>query len=161
MFTDNKGLSLRAANRHYEEIVALGTGAYTLAIKKIQNEISRLQESIEMNELSTQRLRLQLDNGSVDADGTIATAIWTAERHVKRSKESIRKLNLLHSHVTSLMRIPYNRYIGRVLFADPISVSSNGYTQDWAIIKLRKGAFSNDFEGNTLYIGMSPICLIT
>ncbi len=59
------------------------------------------------------------------------------------------------------MRIPDNRYIGRVLFADPISVSSNGYTQDWAIIKLRKGAFSNDFEGNTLYIGMSPICLIT
>jgi len=41
---NNKGLSLKAADRHRKEIVVLGNEAYTLAIKKIQTEVSRLHE---------------------------------------------------------------------------------------------------------------------
>jgi len=42
MFPDNKGLSLKAADRHHEEIVVLGSGAYAFAVKKIQTEVGRL-----------------------------------------------------------------------------------------------------------------------
>ena len=161
MFTDNKGLSLRDAERRYEEVVALGNGAWMLAIKKIQDEVGCLQESITMDEQSAQRLRGRLENGMVDTNGTIAAAIRAAEQSVENLKESIRQLNLLHNRVTHLMPLPSNRCIGRVLFADPIGVSSDGYTRDWAVLGIRKDAFGDDFEGNTLYIGMSPVSLIT
>lgn len=166
MFPDNKGLSLKAADRHQEEMVALGNEAYTLAIKKIQVEVGRLQQSVKTDELRAQGLRGRLDNGAVDANGTIVAAIRTAELDVEISKESIRQLNILHSRVTQFMPIPDNRCIGRVLFADPIGASSDGpdaYTRDWAIVGIRKDAFGDDFQGNTLYIniGTSPVSLIS
>lgn len=80
------------------------------------------------------------------------------------SKESIRQLYLLHSRVAQFMPIPSNRCIGRVLVADPIGVSSerpNRYTRDWVVLGIRKDAFDDDFEGNTLYIGTSASSLIT
>lgn len=79
------------------------------------------------------------------------------------AKVAIRHLNLLHSGVTKHMSNPTNRCIGDVLFADPIGVSSDGpegYTRDWAVIKIRKDAFADDFQGNKMYIGTSPISLI-
>ena len=92
-----------------------------------------------------------------DAEETIAAAIRTARQNIDISKESIRQLTVLHDRVTGLMPIPENRCIARVLFTDPIGASSNGpdgYTQDWAVLDIRKDAFGDDFPGNTLYLGM-------
>jgi hypothetical protein len=52
------------------------------------------------------------------------------------------------------MSTPDNRCLGRVLFADPIGVSSepDGCTGTGT---------RDDFEGNILYIGTSPVSLIT
>jgi len=159
IFTDNKGLSLNAANRYREEVIALGDRAYRLAINKIQTKVGLLQECIKIHKLGARALRGRLDNGAVDVNGTIAAAIRSREHNVDISTESIRQLNLLHSRVTQSMPIPENRRIGRVLFADPIAVSSNGpdgFTLDWALLEIRRDAFGGDFEGNTLYIGTSP-----
>jgi len=90
-----------------------------------------------------------------DAEEAIAAAIRTARQNIDISKESIRQLTVLYGRVTGLMPIPDNRCIARVLFADPIGASSNGYTQDWAVLDIQKDAFSDDFPGNTLYLGMS------
>jgi len=136
-----------------------------LAIKKIQTEVGHLQQRIKADEWRAQGLRGRLDNGVADTNGTIAAAIRTAKQNVEISKQSIRQLSSLYSHVTQSMPIPDDRCIGRVLFADPISASSDGldaYTQDWAIVGIRKDAFGNDFQGNSLYIGgTSPVSLIT
>jgi hypothetical protein len=163
-FPNNKGLSLKAADKHHEEMIVLGNQAHWLAIKNVQTEVGRLHRSIRTDELRAQGLRGRLDDGMVDANGSIAAAIRTAEQNTGISKESIRQLSLLHSRITQLMPIPDNRCIGRVLFADPIGASSDGpkaYTCDWAIIGIRKDAFGDDFQGNALYIGTSPVSLIT
>jgi len=41
---NNKGLSLKVADRHHKEIVMLGNEAYMLTIKKIQTEVRCLHE---------------------------------------------------------------------------------------------------------------------
>jgi hypothetical protein len=33
-------------------------------------------------------------------------------------------------------------------------------TRDWAVIKIRKDAFSNDFQGKKVFVGTSPISLV-
>ncbi|KIM29468.1 hypothetical protein M408DRAFT_15836 [Serendipita vermifera MAFF 305830] len=156
MFPDNKGLSLKAADMHNEDIVMLGYEANTLAVKKIQSEVGRLQQSIKNDEQRIVGLQVRLNNGAEDADG-ITTAIRTARQNVDMSKESIRQLAIHHGRVTGLMPIPDNRCIARVLFADPIGASSDGpdaHTRDWAVLGIRKDAFGDDFQGNILYIGI-------
>jgi len=163
MFPDNKGLSEKSAERHHEEIVVLGDKGYWLAVKRIETQIGNLQQGIEVEEKRIKGLQGRLQRGAVDADGAIADTIRAAERDVENAKGTIRRLDLLHSNVTKYMSIPDNRCIGHVLFVDPIGVSSegpDGYTRDWAALKIRKDAFGEDFQGNKIYIGSSLISLI-
>jgi hypothetical protein len=160
-FPDSKGLLVRTAGRHHEEIVALGSEAYQLAIKQIQTEVGNLQQRIKAEEQRAKGLQGRLERGVVDMDGTIAGVIRAAGLNVEIAKGTIKRLNVLHSNVTQYMPIPDNRCIGHVLYADPIGISSDGYTRDWAVIKIRKDAFADDFQGNRIYIGTSPISLKT
>jgi hypothetical protein len=48
------------------------------------------------------------------------------------------------------MPIPENRCIGHVLYADPIGISDDGYIRVWAVVKIRKDAFADDFQGNRM-----------
>jgi hypothetical protein len=163
MFPDNKGLSEKSAERHHEEIVVLGYEAYQLAVKRVETQIGNLQQGIEGQENRIKGLLGRLERGVVDTDGTIADAIRKAELDVEGAKLTIKRLDLLHSNVTKYMTITENRCIGHVLFVDPIGVSSDGpdgYTRDWAALKIRNDAFGEDFQGNKMYIGMLPILLI-
>ena len=96
-------------------------------------------------------------------NGRIVAGIRAAGQNVEIAKDTIRQLDLLHSHVTQYMHIPDNRCFGHVLYADPIGVSSgpDGYTRDWAVVEIRKDVFANDFQGNTISISTSPILLIS
>jgi len=161
-FSDNKGLSLKAAKRRYEEIIVLGDDAYARAITDIQHEVRNLKDSIQEGQMSIPSLQTHLDNGMADPDGTIRAAIRNTQRKVGIGKDYIRQLYKLYIRVTPNMPIPSNRSIGRAVFADPIRASTNGpdaCTWDWAVIAIRKDAFGADFKGNTVYIGMTPISL--
>jgi len=164
LFPENKGLSEQSAESHHENIIALGSGAYEDAVKRIETQIGNLQQGIVSEEQRIKGLQGRLERGVVDTDGEITSRIDTAQWTVENAKGTIKKLNLLHSSVTKYMSIADNRCIGRVLFADPIGVSSygpDGYTRDWAALKMRKEAFGEDFQGNKIYIGMSPLILHT
>ena len=155
LFPDNKGLSEKLAEKRHEEIVVLGNEAYRLAVKRIETEIGKLLQDRKKEEERTEYLRGRLESGEEDEDGTIASAIGVAERTRENGMDVtvIKTLDLLHSNVTKYMSISDNRCIGHVLFADPIGVSSDGYTNDWAALKISKDAFGKDFQGNKIYIG--------
>jgi len=63
------------------------------------------------------------------------------------------------------MPIPDNRCIGTSLICRPHRrLFRRGPTRtprDWAVVEIRKDAFGDDFKGNILYIGTSPVLLIT
>ena len=163
LYPDNKGLSEKSAERHQADIVALGSEAYDHAVKRIETQIGSLQLGIDSEERRIKGLQDRLERGVVDIDGKITSRIEAAQRTVENAKGTIRELDLLHSNVTKYMAIADNRCIGRILFADPIGVSSDGtdgYTRDWAALKMRKEAFGEDFQGNKIYIGMSSTLLI-
>ncbi|RPD58059.1 hypothetical protein L227DRAFT_655061 [Lentinus tigrinus ALCF2SS1-6] len=132
----------------------LGDEAYRLAVRTVEKEIGTLLEAIESEEKRMWGLQARLDRGVEDMDGKIACSIEDAERNIESAIGTIVPLIGLHDEVTKLMSIVDNRVIGRVLFADPIGVSSDGdgYTRDWAAIKMKPGASRDDFQGNKVYI---------
>ena len=159
LFTDNKGLSVKAANQDPEEMIALGLGAYDLAIKKVRKRHEFFQECIARTRRQAQVLQGRLNNGKIDSDGSIAQSIEDSEREVAHWMMLTERLSLLRTHVRRSIPFSGKRSIGRVLFADPIGVSSDGpdgFTLDWAVLGIQKDAFDDDFEGNMLYIGTSP-----
>ena len=140
-------------------MIALGLGAYNLALRKVLKKVEVLQKRITKTRWQTQALQGRLDNGEVDPDGTIAQSIEDREQEVAPQIRWIRQLSDLFTHLQCSFPYADKRSIGRVLFADPIGISSsgpNGFTLDWAVIEIKKDAFGGDFEGNTLYIGTSP-----
>ncbi|KAI0294155.1 hypothetical protein BC826DRAFT_1091681 [Russula brevipes] len=155
MFPENRGLS---AERHHEDFVVLGGESYRLAVKAVEKEIGNLLEGIEGEEKRIKDLQGRLDRGVDDTNGpgVIAKAIKGAQRSILIATGTIELLSGLHRRVTKLMSIADNRVIGHVLFADPIGVSSDGadgYTRDWAALKIAPDAFLDDFQGNKVYIG--------
>ena len=76
-----------------------------------------------------------------------------AQEDVIRTTRNIECLDRLHSEVTKPLSNPKQRSIGSILYVDPIGVSSNGYTVDWAVIQLDNEAFDwANFKGNIVYI---------
>ncbi|EDR01110.1 uncharacterized protein LACBIDRAFT_333496 [Laccaria bicolor S238N-H82] len=113
MFPDNKGMSLKAAKRCWEEIIVLGDDAYARAITDIQHKVRSLKNRIPTGSMRVPSLQTRLDNGEADADGRIRTAMRTAQRQESICKLTIRQLYKLYSWVTLTMSIPSNRSIGR------------------------------------------------
>jgi hypothetical protein len=160
MFPENKGLSERSAEMHHEDFVVLGGESYRLAVKAVEKEIGNLQEGIGGQEKRIKGLQGRLDRGVDDTNGAIAGSIKNAQRNIENATGTIKLLDGLHDQATKLMSIADNRVIGHVLFADPIGVSSggaDGYTRDWAALKMAPDAFWDDLQGNKVYIGTSPI----
>ena len=163
LFPDNKGVSEKSAESYHQDIISLGSGAYEDAVKQIEIKIGNLQQGINSEAQRIKGLQGRLEDGGVDTDARITSRIEAAQWTVENAKSTIKELNLLHSNVTRYMTIADNRCIGRILFADPIGVSSDGtdgYTRDWAALKMRKDSFGEDFQGNKIYIGESPTSLI-
>ena len=163
MFPDNKGLSGKAADRHREEIVALGVKAFEDSTTAIETRIGTLQEVIASENKKIERLQQQ-QAGGVGAADRVARALRVARLAVESAMDNIEQLDRLHTRVTKFIATPNKRCIGHVLHADPVGASSDepdAFTVDWAVIQLSKDAFDwDDFSGNKIYIGTSPISLI-
>ena len=156
----NTGLSHLNSNRHREEIIALGSKAYEDATTNIMSRIGTLHEINASSEKKISRLQRQQAEGRGDAEA-VAAALLQAQQDVVKATRNMEQLDRLHSEVTKFIANPKQRPIGSVLHADPIGVSSDGpdgFTIDWAVIRLNKDAFDWDqFKGNKVYIGTSPI----
>jgi len=153
----NTGLPHTISNRYREEIIVLGSKAYEDSTTNIMSRIGTLHDIMVSTEKKISRLQRQQADGNGDAE-EVAEALRVAQEDVVRTTRNIERLDRLHSEVTKLLTNPKQRPIGSVLHADPIGVSSDGYTVDWAVIQLDKEAFDwAKFKGNVVYIGTFPI----
>jgi len=127
------------------------------------SRIGTLQEVIVSENRKIKRLQQQQADDIGNAD-KVSRVLQVAQQAVENAIDGIQQLDCLHTRVTKFMVNPKTRCIGQVLHADPIGVSSNepdGFTIDWAVIRLNKDAFNwADFKGNKVYIGKYSISLI-
>jgi hypothetical protein len=73
LFPNNTGLSEQSAELHHEDIIALGSGAYDDAVKRIETQIDNLQRGICLEEQRIKGLRGRLERGVVDTDAMSIT----------------------------------------------------------------------------------------
>ncbi|RDX47194.1 hypothetical protein OH76DRAFT_1456816 [Lentinus brumalis] len=131
MYPGNTGLSHRVSDKHDERIIARGEKANQYSVHVIEETKSKtdLQEEADTRDLEM-----------------LTRYLKSAEAKIRYSKACLNQLS----------RDPSERCIGHVLHADPIGVSPgpDGFTVDWAVIKLSEDAFDwKDFGGNQMYIG--------
>jgi len=133
-----------------EEIIALGTGAYSNAIKAITRVVEDQIDSIKIRNYALERLR-----APVEGERDIITE---QSESIERAKKKIERANALHDEVTKDRALSDQRVIGFVLHSEKIEVSAppHNFTKDWALVELYRDMIDwDDFKGNKVFIGTS------
>ena len=155
------GLTVKAADRHHQEIIALSTRYFTDSVNALKSEIGNLtvaKASLD-KKANTLQTRVTVTPGETKVEEVLQhvrqDAAWTAQ--------IILWLNERHGEVTKNLTFPEDRLLGRVMFAMPIGPSStsnrpddrpdDAHTIDIAGVLVRKDAFADNSELNCVYIG--------
>jgi hypothetical protein len=151
----NQPLSRKHSSQPREEIVILGTNAYTdvinrmlstighelLSIKTWSEEIKRLGPFVEGEERKRTRARKNYKD------------------LVEKANRNIEDVNEIQSEVTKHWTTPNQRVIGYVAHAPAIAADDGPkrFTRDWALIDLYRDKIDWDtFQGNKIYVGTFP-----
>ena len=147
----NTGMTMEEGKSQAREgIIALGTGAYSNAIKAIMRVVEDQIDSIEIRNYALERL-----GAPVEGERDIITE---KRESVERAKKTIERANALHDKVTKDRALPDQRVIGFVLHSEKIEVSTppHNFTKDWALVELYRDMIDwDDFKGNKVFIGTS------
>ncbi|KAG8692458.1 hypothetical protein FRC08_009765 [Ceratobasidium sp. 394] len=148
----NQALSHKDTSQPREEIVALGTMAYTNATKRMTNTIGDQLRSIKVWEAELEKL------GPV-VEGEAAKRTRARDEYqdlVKKATRKIEDANEIHDEVAKHWTTLDQRVIGYVLHAPPIAVADGPkqFTRDWALIDLYLDKIDwKTFQGNKVYVG--------
>ncbi|ETW81115.1 hypothetical protein HETIRDRAFT_320152, partial [Heterobasidion irregulare TC 32-1] len=136
----------------HEEIVVLGTNAYTNAINRMMNTIEDKFVSIKLWNKAIERLDPLVEGEAPDRTDMRKHY----EDLVKTANKRIEHVNKIHDKVTKHWTTPNQRVIGYVVYAPAIAVDDGPkhFTRDWALIDLYRDKIDWDtFQGNKVYIG--------
>ncbi|KAH7887174.1 hypothetical protein F5I97DRAFT_1936658 [Phlebopus sp. FC_14] len=147
-----KFLSRKNSSRAREEIVVLGSTAYTNAINRMINTIGHQLISIRIWEQQLERLRGVVEGQEPDR----IFARENTQNLVKKAKRKIVHADEIHDRATKHWASPNQRVIGYVVHAPAIAVADGPkqFNQDWALINLYRDKIGwNTFQGNKVYVG--------
>lgn len=155
----NNGLVHMRPSQRREEIVALGTKAYSDAT----NTMTAVIDSLLTDVVPAWEKKVATLDKSIKLDGGNAQDIVMRKENqdeVEKAKMQTKSLDELHSEVTKYRTNAEQRTIGFVLHSEPL-VFSDGprrFTRDWALIELYDNMIDwNTFLGNKVYIGKLAI----
>ncbi|KZP22711.1 hypothetical protein FIBSPDRAFT_471046 [Athelia psychrophila] len=148
----NPPLSRNHSGRAREEIVVLGTNAYTDVINRMMSTIGR-----ELLFIKTWNEAIERFGPVVEGEARKKTyARKDYADLVERAKRRIEDANEIHDEVTKYWTTPNLRVIGCVVHAPAIAVDDGPkhFTRDWALIDLYRDKIDWDtFQGNKVYVG--------
>ena len=150
----NQLLSRKRSNQAREQIVILGTNAYTDAINRMMSSIDHELLSIKTWEVELERL-----GPVVEGEVPKTRARKNFEDLVENARMRIKDVDKIHREVTRQWTTPNQRVIGYVVYAPAVTVadSPKHFTRDWALIDLYRDKIDwAIFQGNKVYVGTLP-----
>ena len=138
-----------------EEIVVLGTSAYT-------DVISRMKSTIDHELLSIKTWNREIERLGPVVEGEErkkTRARKDYEDLVEKANRKLEDVDEIHDEVTKHWATLNQRVIGYVVHAPAIAVDDgpNHFTRDWALIDLYSEKIDWDtFQGNKVYVGTFP-----
>ena len=154
----NQPLSHKNNSQFREDIVVLGTSAYTDVINCMMSTIGHELLSIETWNGEIKRLGLAIEG----EERKKTCACEKYEDLVKKANRKIEDVNEIHKEVTKHWTTPNQCVIGDIVHAPAIAVDDGPehFTRDWALIDLYRDKIDWDtFQGNKVYVGTSPYYL--
>ncbi|KAG5636346.1 hypothetical protein H0H81_008369 [Sphagnurus paluster] len=149
---DNQPLLHPYNSQPREEIVVLGTKAYSDAINRMTSTIKSKHLSIEMYSEWIENL-----GPFVEDEEPNKTCTRKRYQHsVEKAKRKIEYTNQIHDEVSKQWTTPNQRAIGYVVHAPTIAIDDGPepFARDWALIELYRDKFDWDtFQGNKVYVG--------
>lgn len=148
----NQPLSHKYSSQAREEIVVLGTNAYT-------NAINRMMSTIDIELISIKVWNEAIERLDPFVEGEEPKRTYMRKHYedlVKTVNRRIEGANEIHDEVTKNWTTPNLRVIGYVVHAPAIAVDDGPkhFTRDWALIDLYRDKVDWDtFQGNKVYIG--------
>ncbi|KAG6818779.1 hypothetical protein H0H93_001822 [Arthromyces matolae] len=137
-----------------EEIIHLGSDAYTDALQKMMLKISDEADSVGEYENELAKLGEPADGESEQ----VTQERQQFQNDLMKAKRSIKNTEIFYKDVTNHWTLPIQRTLGHVVYSPPVSLSKGEeeYTEDWALIKIKRNKIDWDsFPGNKIYIGES------
>ncbi|KAF8904293.1 hypothetical protein CPB85DRAFT_1255447 [Mucidula mucida] len=151
----NRLILCKQQSQTSQEIVVLGTSAYTNAINHMTDTIDRELLSIQTWEDEIKRWGPVVEGEPRDK----THAREDFKNLVKKSRRRIEATNELHDEVvTEHWTTPNQRVIGYVVYAPTVGVDEDAkhFTRDWALIDLYRDKIDwNTFQGNKVYVDLS------
>ncbi|KZT05709.1 uncharacterized protein LAESUDRAFT_726637 [Laetiporus sulphureus 93-53] len=145
-------LSRKHSSQACQEIVVLGTDAYTDAINRMMSTIGHELLSIKTWDEELERLGAVVEGEALKK----TRAREDYEDLVAKARRRIEDVNEIHDEVTKNWTTPNQRVIGYVVHAPAIAVDDGPkhFTRDWALIDLYRDKIDWDtFQGNKVYVG--------
>ncbi|KAG8219464.1 hypothetical protein J3R82DRAFT_392 [Butyriboletus roseoflavus] len=146
---NNEPLSRKHSSQPREEIVVLGTDAYSDAINRMMSTIGRDLLSIETWNEEIKRL----------GPFVAGEERKNYEVLVEKVKSKIEDVNEIHDEVTKYWTTLNQPVIGYVVHAPAVAVDDGPeyFTRDWALIDLYRDKIDWDtFKGIKIYVGTFP-----
>jgi hypothetical protein len=148
----NKPYTRKSPKGRAEDVLILGSGAYTAALEEMMAEIGC--ETIRVQTYEGEMGEMGEADKNEDIEVTTARRKW--QDKLENAEKNIADIYALHGKITKYWTAPTQRVLGYVYHAPPISSGTgpNQFIEDWALIDLYRDKIDwNTFKGNVLYLG--------
>ena len=142
----------KANNTPCLKVIHLGSKAYQDALEAL---VRNIEHETIMIKLFKKRIS-NLELGTENKDAVKTTRRQALEKQLAKAETTKASTNELHTDITKHWSLQSQRTLGCVLYAPPISVSTDerNFTEDWALVELDRPKFDwNTFPGNVIDLG--------
>ncbi|KAK7030280.1 hypothetical protein VNI00_014297 [Paramarasmius palmivorus] len=144
---DNKHFDRKTKRGRRHDVALFGYVAFNNYIESVLTEIGRNMFHVELHERRVKAMEGK-DSASANRERL------GAQRDLDEANEAIEELSKFYKNTLCDWTVLGNRVLGHVILSPPISVSSEGYTEDWAIIEVNTSKIDADnFDGNIIDLG--------
>jgi hypothetical protein len=149
---DNALYEHKNPSKRRQEVLILGSKAYTDALEAMMTKIGRgvIFADTYKGEIE------ELGEAAEGEDAGVADARQELQGKLAKTEKMIKDVYKFHGDITKHWSTPGQRLLGHVVYAPAISVSTGPkqFTEDWALIDLNHDKIDwNIFKGNVVSLG--------
>ncbi|KAG5653700.1 hypothetical protein H0H81_011280 [Sphagnurus paluster] len=165
LFPPNRGSNLDYAHtdpsapRH--DVVVLGTRAFDNLMESIKITIDTQAHMVELYEQQTDMWRERLTSGDEDVVEEANMELAHTLKSLNEANKTIKALDNFLDEVKTDSSQATEGVIGHVVRSPPITFGADteGFTEDYAVVKLDGAKFKKAFKGNVIDLGASRLIL--
>lgn len=134
-------------------VLLFGTRAFDELLKSIELSIRDQSIMVDVYERQIEKLQERVAGEDENDIEEATTELQQTQALLMVVNTTIEALEKFHDEVKSDWRQAKKRVIGHVVFSPPITVATEGFTEDYAVVELDTTKFKKAFKANVMDLG--------